>query len=132
MADFSNVLLLKPAWTGSGFKLDRDDRPAPGSVERPHGVIAARITHVAARELADFSLRFREGQGAGKSLIAAYMTEDSPNSYPALPVRDDSVFVSFHDESASGSEAASADRAAGKPEWLRLAPTARSLLGGPR
>ena len=128
MVDFSNVLLLKPAWAGSDFKLDRNDRPATGSAERPGGVISARITHVAARELADFSLRCLEEQGSDKSLIAAYMTEDSPNSYPALPIRDDSVFVSFHDESAPGF--ASADRAAGKSEWLRLAPTARSLLSG--
>jgi hypothetical protein len=129
MVDFSDVLLLKPAWAGSDFKLDRNDRPANGSVARPRSAISARITHVAAPALADFSRRFREEQEADKSLIAAYMTEDSPNSFPGLPIRDDSVFVSFYDESASAPVAASSDRAG--DTWLRLAPTARSLLGGP-
>ena len=130
MVDFSDVLLLKPAWEGSGFKLDRNDRRVTGAAARPGGVIAVRITQVAAQGLADFSWWFREEQGADRSLIAAYMTEGLPNSYPALPVRDASVFVSFHDETKAGLAPSPADLAVGGSEWLRLAPTARSLLGG--
>ncbi len=132
MVDFSDVLLLKPAWEGSGLSLERSERPVVGSPERSGGVIAARITHVAAEDLADFSQRFRQDRAADRSLISAYMTEPSQNTYRRLPLRDDSVFVSFHDASKADLSAVPDDRAAGASEWLRLAPTARSLLSGSR
>lgn len=126
MVDFSDVLLLKPAWEASGLRLDRTARPPIGAAERSDGEVAVRIAQVAAQELADYSRRFREHAQEDASLLAAYVTDASENNYPALPVRRDSVFVSFHDASAVVPD----DASDGGTAWLRLAPTARSLLRG--
>jgi hypothetical protein len=88
-------------------------------------------------------------RGAGASLPATYATEHSPNTFPALPVREDvEVFVSlivYADEAEHARHVDELDRSPawreklsqeltqrldGSPEVLRLRPTARSLLRG--
>ena len=84
--------------------------------------------------------------GAGASVLACFVTENSTNNYPALPVREEEqVFAWFsrfedaaaherHVQALAGSprwrevSEALARRVAGPPEVRRLAPTARSLV----
>jgi hypothetical protein len=86
---------------------------------------------------------------AGASVLAYFVTEDSPNTFPRLPVREgEHVFVwfaGFREEEAHQSHLAELEeskiwkseiskflekRLKGKPEILRLAPTPRSRLTG--
>jgi len=84
---------------------------------------------------------------AGASILAYFVTEDSENTFPALPVREgENVFVwfaRFNDQTAYELHAAAlgrlprwreeiseelARRLKQAPEVLKLSPTARSLL----
>jgi hypothetical protein len=141
MIDSDNVLLLRRL---SGLELDTRDRPAPGSAGERSGMLAVAILPI--RESA--SSRFPEVfarevepalRDAGVSVLATCVTEHSPNTYPALPVREDAnVFVwmaMFADEVDHARRAAALERPPalaahldGEVEVLRLTPTARSLI----
>ena len=145
MIDSDNVLLLRPAAPESGFDLAGLVRPAVGNAKNAAGVIVATIYHLRETTGPEFAKVF-EGAiapaltDAGVSILGAFVTAHYENTFPALPVREDTnVFIWF---------ARSADRAAyrhgdveaklaphlahrikGEPEVLYLAPTIRSLLG---
>jgi len=141
MIDSDNVLLLRPAWAGAGFAADGARAPR-GAAALPPGLVTATICYFAAPVtealIAAFrSLLPRRCAEAGAELTAALVTDDSPNTFPALPVREgEHVFVWF----SVFADAASARpiafptevaRALAKPpEILRLHPTARSRLHG--
>jgi hypothetical protein len=150
MVAVDNVLLLRPL---SGLKLETDERPAPGSTDAPPGLLAVSIYRPAASASGEFPEFFgRELEPtlreAGICVLATYVTEPSPNTYPALPVRDEDVFVwltLFDDEADHARRLAELERLAvwrdrtapalarrldGQTETLRLRPTARSLLRG--
>ena len=141
MIDSDNVLLLK-SLDDTGF------RP-------PHtGLVVAEIRYVDVAVRAAFAGFFRAEMAprmiaAGADVLATLATEDSPNSFPRLPVREDaSAHVSllgFADlaahETYRAALAAGPDwravapeallpQFARKPEVLRLEPTPRSRLGG--
>jgi NIPSNAP len=151
MVDSDNVLLLRPARKGSGFALDNSVRPPPDSRDIPEGIITATIyaLNVPGEEFVSFFERTVEPVliDAGIPVLACFITEDSPNNYPALPVREgEQVFVwfaAFQDERAyadyEAGLAASPEwrgevaralalRTKGSPQVLRLSPTARSQL----
>jgi quinol monooxygenase YgiN len=153
MIDATNVLLLRPAASGSGFALDRSRRPAPGAAAPSKRLVVATIHYLETAPGADFVDFFdREVlpplQAAGASVLGRFVTEGAPNTFPALPVREgEQVFVlfsGFADLAAyerhlaelgrSPRWAAAAKSLAGRlqrpPETLRLSPTARSLVGG--
>jgi len=81
---------------------------------------------------------------AGATPLAFLVTEESPNNFPALPVREDEhVFVWFAgfsdaqtalrwsaDQTALETSFAAVPGLTRPPEMLRLFPTARSLLTG--
>jgi hypothetical protein len=86
---------------------------------------------------------------AGASILASFVTENRPNNFPALPVREgENVFVwfsQFRDPAAYERHVAAlarsprwsgeiseelARRLKGHPEVLKLSPTARSRLRG--
>jgi hypothetical protein len=86
---------------------------------------------------------------AGASLLAFFITEDSPNTYPPLPVREgETVFVwfgGFQDLEAYERYLVTLEKSKflkdeiatflkkhlkGRPEVLRLTPTPRSWLTG--
>lgn len=150
MVRFDNVLLLHPARPEAAFALDPAERPGLGRPNRPAGVIGVNI--LAVRGEADaFATWHREHMlpliaEAGADVVGVFATEAAENTYPALPVRTDrkvvAVFSRFADAAAleatratlagspqwaeaSQSAAAYVD---GRPQTLRLAPTARSLL----
>ena len=114
MIDSENVLLLRPAREGSAFALDG----ARGS--RGGFVLATVLPLEAASSF--------EGEG---SILGSFVTEESENTFPSLPVREgESVFVLF----AGFADRDVLDRAAERQtdratEVLRLEPTSRSLLG---
>src|SRR3569832_52677 len=47
MIDSDNVLLLRPAWPGSGIRTSDDDRAPRGSAQVPPGVVHVTVVHLA-------------------------------------------------------------------------------------
>lgn len=152
MVDVSNVLLLRPALPTSGFQLENFKRPPVGTTKAPEGLVIATIYYFDSAADADFIAFFERTAkpvltDAGASILAYFVTEDSANNFPALPVREgEYVFVWFslfqddaeyeryitalakspqwHDEISK----AISVHFKKSPEVLRLMPTARSLL----
>jgi quinol monooxygenase YgiN len=148
MIDSANVLLLHPARPSSGFALDGRQRPAPGSRAASLRLVTGTIYYLdeaPAGELLDAFDRevLPELEKAGASVLGRFVTDSSPNTFPALPVREGEqvfvVFSGFPDAAAqerhlvemgrSRASRAFAARFRRPPETLRLSPTARSLLG---
>jgi hypothetical protein len=143
MLDSDNVLLLQPAAPGEGF------RASPAG---PRGVIGATIYYLGGVDVLKFTRFFEDTlmpqlAGLGAHPLACLVSEESPNTYTQLPIREhDRAFVWFARWRSAGAEAAFASRFRGlsgwrdsapqavlpalmrKPERLRLAPTARSRL----
>jgi hypothetical protein len=154
MIDSDNVLLLRPARPDSGFSLENAERQAPGARENPRGLVVATIYHLkngTGHDLVDFFGRAIQSEltKAGASIVAYLVTENHPNTFPALPVRETANvfawFSVFPDETAYEQHAAAlADsidwrnnlaeevtaRLKEGPEILRLLPTPRSRLHG--
>ena len=151
MIDSDNVLLLRPAWPTSGFQLEKAKRPPIASTTTREDLFLAMIYHLGKASGADFAAFFeRELQPrltkAGVSVLASFVTETHPNTFPRLPVRENAnVFVwfaRFLDSKAYEKCLAAIGGSilekepAGKlpalivdePEILMLSPTARSLL----
>ena len=151
MVDSDNVLLLCAV---SGLELKGVSRPAPGSTLDQPALVVVTIYSLAGPDAGDFPTFFaRELEPAlratGVSVRGTYATERSPNTFPALPVREDeNVFVwmtVYADEADHARHASALDRSPlwqnrisqalaerldGGVETLRLRPTARSLLHG--
>lgn len=155
MIDSDNVLLLRPARPGSAFSLANRERQPVGANENPPGLVVATICHLkdgaSGDELAElFEGKIRpELSRTGAPVLAAFVTEKHPNTFPALPVREGAnVFVWFsifpdttayerHLAVRAGSSAwknhiadTLRSRLKEEPEILRLLPTPRSRLHG--
>jgi len=152
MVDSDNVLLLRPASSASGFSLEDKERSRTGSNEVPKELIVATIYYFGAPLSAGFVEFFEQTlqpvvTDTGASILAYFVTEDSENTFPALPVREgENVFVwlaRFNDQTAYELHVAAlarssrwrdeiseelARRLKQAPEVLKLSPTARSLL----
>ncbi len=123
MLETDDVLLLRPASPDSAFRLDRSTRAADAGGEGP-GVVTATILDLDGADPAE-SLEHVEAPEGG-SLLGYLVTEPSPNTFPALPVREgENVLVWF-----AGYPDRSALDPASREAQLRLAPTSRSLLHG--
>jgi NIPSNAP protein len=154
MIDSDNVLLLRPAVSTSGFSLENMKRPAVGSDEVPTSLVVAAIYYFESPVAPDFINFFEQtlspsATSLGATISAYFVTENSENTFPALPVRaGENVFVwfsTFQDSAAyenyvgalSQSERWRDEVSNGlkryvksAPEVLRLSPTARSQLRG--
>ena len=154
MIDSDNVLLLRPARPASGFLLDNAERQRPGATDDPPGLVVATIYHLrdgTEHDVVDFFERAVQSEmtKSGASVIAYFVTETHPNSFPALPVREAAnVFVWFSvfpDEKAYEQHTVSlansihwknkiAEELTARlklpSEILRLVPTPRSRLHG--
>jgi hypothetical protein len=131
MIDSDDVLLLRPARPGSGFSLETVERPTIGATHLPDGIVVASIYYFDdpigdataesfERDLISASAR------AGARILAYFMTESSPNTFPALPVREgENVIVCF---TTAEIPDIAVRQAARRREVRRLAPTTRSLL----
>ena len=154
MIDSDNVLLLRPALRTSGFSLEDMKRSPVGSQEVPTSLIGATIYYFERSVPSDFINFFERtlkpvATNLGATISAYFVTENSENTFPALPVREgENVFVwfsTFQDSAAYENYGAALaqseqwrdevsvgltrylDRA---PEILKLSPTTRSLLRG--
>ncbi len=152
MIDSDNVLLLRPAVPTSGFSLENMKRPPVGSDEVPKRLIVATIYYFESPVAPDFINFFEHtlrpaAESLGATISAYFVTENSENTFPALPVRaGENVFVWFSTfpDSAAYENYANAlsrsERWRGEvsialtrylkiaPEILKLSPTARSQL----
>ena len=150
--DSDNVLLLRPALPMSGFLLE--SRPPVGSDEVPKSLVVATIYYSASPVAPDFVNFFEHtlrpvAASLGATISAYFVTENSENTFPALPVRaGENVFVwfsTFPDLAAYGNYVAALSRSEQwrdemstaltrylekTPEVLKLSPTARSRLRG--
>lgn len=145
MLDSDNVLLLKPVSADAGFA--SDSKPA-----NKDEIIGANIYYLAGVDEQAFVKFFDEAMlphitKLGAKPIARFVTEESPNNFPALPVREhDRVFIWFARWPNVEAENAFATRFHAlsgwrdntpealfpalmrKPERLRLAPNPKSDL----
>ena len=154
MIDSDNVLLLRLVHPTSGFSLRNGHRPPLGSRAKQEGFMAATIYNFNKPVDSDFLNYFENTvhpllMDTDAPLLAYFVTEDSPNTYPQLPVREgEHVFVWFtgfqsqeayerHLTELAQSKLWSQEiskflkrRLIRKPEVLRLSPTPRSRLTG--
>ncbi|WP_433680798.1 NIPSNAP family protein [Nocardia sp. CA-119907] len=149
MVDTTNALLLHPATPTSGFSLSAD-RPGVEATVLPQSRVLATIYHpdIPTGEFAEFfDSRVRPVlEDTGAALIGSFVTEPALNTFAMLPIRTETVFVSFALFENAGRLDEHLDVLARSPVWaeqvqpalskrlsepvqqLRLAPTARSLL----
>jgi hypothetical protein len=154
MVDSDNVLLLCLPEGSCGFSLKDAKRPPLGSRVKQNGFVTATIYYFDAPVTADFLSYFErimqpELIKHGASALTYFITEDSPNTYPRLPVREGEYvfvwFAGFADQDAHKSYLTSLRTSKlwndeittylkrhlkVKPEVLRLTPTPRSWLTG--
>ena len=152
MIDSDNVLLLRPVNPTSGFTFGNKKRPQVGANQVRSELIVATIYYFDAPVDAGFVEFFEKtlkpaAIDSGATLLAFLVTEDSENTFPALPVREgENVFVwfaRFNDPAAYERHIVAATksprwpdeiskelarRLKRKPEILKLSPTTRSLL----
>jgi hypothetical protein len=149
MVAFDDVRLLRPTTPSSGFVLSTP-RPSPGASE-PAGLVACHVHPL--RERVDAALQdlfdgelVPAAEAAGARILASFVTEECPNTYPALPVREGEPVLAWfagfadvpayertRDELARSPRWRQAwskllDRSTAPPEIRRLQPTARSQL----
>jgi len=152
MIDSDNVLLLHPVNPTSGFTFGNKKRPQVGANQVRRELIVATIYYFDAPVDAGFVEFFEKtlkpaAIDSGATVLAFLVTEDSENTFPALPVREgENVFVwfaRFNDPAAYERHIVAATksprwpdeiskelarRLKRKPEILKLSPTTRSLL----
>ena len=146
MLDSDNVLLLHPSAPGVGFSAEPSARTPTGEI------IGATIHYLGSVTTAQFTEFFEQSmlprlRASGVQPIASFVSEESANNFPRLPVREhDRAFIWFARWASVAAEASSAARVAAwtgwrdsapeavfpalmrKPVLLRLAPTDRSAL----
>jgi quinol monooxygenase YgiN len=154
MIDSDNVLLLCPALPNAGFALESRWRPPIGASEISSGLLIATIYYLPAPAEAEFLEFFTNTvepilTRAGASILAFFVTENSSNNFPTLPVREGEnvivLFMRFESQGAYERYLASLSRSQEwngeiskeftkhlkrPPEVLKLSTTARSLLRG--
>jgi hypothetical protein len=152
MIDSNNVLLLRPAHPDSGFALEKSNRPRRESKKIPEGIVIATIYYFSSSADANFVDFFERvitpaATKNGGATLAYFVTENSENTFPALPVREgENVFVWFSRFENQAEHNRYVDRLSQSREWrdevskeiarqlkkapeiLRLSPTARSQL----
>jgi len=152
MIDSTDALLLRPVRPGTSFALELPARRETLEAPVPQGLIVATIYPLPDRADPGFFTFFESEVaprlvGTGASILSSLVTEQSPNNFPRLPVREDeNVFVSFagfasledyHQYMAALGRNSKwrtdvlpslMRRIRGRPQVLRLAPTSRSQL----
>jgi quinol monooxygenase YgiN len=148
IADVSDVFLLRPL--AGNAVLGRDTRPGVGATAIPTSLIQATVYYLAPRGEEDFFKFFAADvepqlRAMNAAPLASFGTEHRPNSYPRLPIRSETVFVTLsrfesvaahaahvNDKAKSATwqriERAIAGRSAKSSESWRLQPTPRSAL----
>ena len=137
MVATDDVLLLRPAEPSYAFRLEGSRRGADAGGDGP-GFVAVTVVDLDGAEPSQAVELFEQALPtslveSGGSLLGCYVTEPSPNTFPALTVREgENVLAWFagHDELPTR-EVGSRQIPGKQPQqFLRLAPTSRSLLHG--
>jgi hypothetical protein len=151
--DNDNVLLLRPLHPDAAFDLEGLQRPPIGATSAATGLVIATIYHLdpTAEKEREFVAFFERSvspimHSAGAPVVAAFIPEQSANTFPGLPVREgEHVFVWFSRFKDVRAYDRFRDALAVTPAWrdsigvelsakvrepyvLRLSPTERSLL----
>lgn len=148
MVDSDDVLLLRPAWPGSGISMQGRSRPQSMGQTAAAGLLQVSVLPL--RETAGAALLSlcRDTlspclQKGGAQVLGWYVTDEAPNDFPRLPVREGEPvlvgFAMFPDlpslDAFERSGAWARDAQAALAPWLdrparhhRLAPTARSAI----
>jgi hypothetical protein len=128
MIDSDNVLLLRPARSNSGFDLRGLERG--GDTSYVGTAIFLLEDAMSARDVESFECSVLPQLERCSQRVAYFVTEESENDFPRLPVRDEWAFV----VTASCANAEHLERWIdvlrswrGDGEFLRLRPAARSL-----
>jgi quinol monooxygenase YgiN len=101
MVDSDNVLLLRPLRPDTAFVPSTIALPPAGTRGPGKGVLVASIVYVERKTPSEFGEFFAKElkphwETAGACVIAQMVSEDSPNTYPNLPVREkETAFVWF-------------------------------------
>lgn len=101
MINSDNVLLLRPVTGRAGFAAPSERRPPPGDAPDQPGLVVATICYLAPRTDAAFANFFEQAlrpllQHASATVVATFVIERSPNTFPRLPVREgETVFAWF-------------------------------------
>jgi hypothetical protein len=133
IADSDNVLLLTPAWEGSGFA-GLGERAPVGSTAPASGTVVAQLCYFASGPDASVIVAFREAiaenERTGARFLAALVTEPTPNNFPRHPLREgEHVFAWFWLFDGALTNIALPELVFAKPvETLLLRPTPRSRL----
>lgn len=134
MVDSDDVLMLRPVYLRAGYPRLGASRGGDPSL------IAATIYHVTDPDAAVDEFRRTIEPELGVSPLACLRTEAAPNTFPALPVRENARVVVWlarfadpdeydaHRTATSGAHEGLAEYLTEPPQQLRLAPTARSQL----
>lgn len=150
MIDSDDVLLLRPAYPGAGFAAPERPRPPRAALALPGGLVIAQLHYLAATPTPMQAADVRDLVSAwvepDAALLGVFVSDDSANNFPKLPVREGEHVLVWFAHFADGAvytrhqaaletsprwQKASARlaRDARKPsETLRLAATARSQL----
>jgi quinol monooxygenase YgiN len=128
--DSDNVLLLRPARASSGFSQENAGHRSGASDDEVGAVIYSFKMPVDEAGVEAFE---RALATAHASAIAYFVTEESPNTFPALPVRENEYALVWFSRAvdAAARKAVSevlADRLIREPETLHLSATPRSRL----
>jgi hypothetical protein len=148
LEDNDNVLLLKPATAELAMKVPpASERAKPGDTSKAASTIVVTVYYLWKDPSEGFTQFFSEKlqpqlSAAGVPVLGGYITESTPNNFPALPVRQhEKVFVwfsrmqdaaSYHQLRAKleggtvGRELKDYQERSAQILWL--APTSRSLL----
>jgi hypothetical protein len=153
MIDSDNVLLLRLVHPGSGFS-PNGNRPRLGSRAKQDGLVTATIYYFNRPVDSGFINYFENTihpllMETDALLLAYFVTEDSPNTFRRLPVREGEQvfmwFAGFQNQDTYERHLAQLaqlklwkdeiskylkHRLIKKPDILRLSPTARSRLTG--
>ena len=138
MLDVSDVLLLRPVRSDSGFLLESDQKTPGARPRNPTTVLAA--VYSLAKQADDALVSQFERQVAprlksrGVTLKGVFVTDPAPNTFTRLPVREGEhvlVWIATVEGSPEGLESIAADSTLNGhvPTVLDLEPTSRSLLG---
>jgi hypothetical protein len=122
MVDSDNVLLLRPAGPTSALSVPAE-RDTGAS-----GVVYAAICSFDAPLVPPAADDFVHHLSTYDTLLGVYVTEPSPNNFPALPVRDEHVLVWFARTPLPALPEHLNRQLSQPPALLRLAPTSRSRL----
>lgn len=149
--DSENVLLLRQVHATSGFKLKPGQRPPLGSTQARESIVAVTICYFEQPATPEFVYYFEDTiqpllKKTGAEVLAYFVTEESPNSYPRLAIREgEHVFVWFTKFRDEDSHKRHHEALTESKEWaevttslnqtfhstievMQLAPTARSWL----